>query len=134
MKSEYLAALGTKIYSVNGTSREDQRVSVSALPKKVSRRPLALGEDLDATVREFVESPRKVGGVVNTSIVMAAAEGIVATKIHLYWLHMVATLKLPKDGLSHCFTEWATLRGKHQMLAKSRWYTSKNYKKFFWLI
>ena len=38
--------------------------------------PLLLGENLDATVREFVESLRKVGGVVN-SIVMAAAKGIV---------------------------------------------------------
>ena len=78
LKSEYLAALGTKINSrVDGTG---QRVSVSALPKKVSGRPLLLGENLDATVREFVESLRKVGGVVNTSIVMAAAEGIVAAK------------------------------------------------------
>ena len=41
--------------------------------------PLLLGENLDATVREFVESLRKVGGVVN-SIVMAAAKGIVAAK------------------------------------------------------
>ena len=38
--------------------------------------PLLLGENLDATVREFVESLRKIGGVVN-SIVMAAAKGIV---------------------------------------------------------
>ena len=82
LKSEYLAALGRKIDDshVDGTSKECQRVSVSALPKKVSGRPLLLGEDLDATVREFVESLRKVGGVVNTSIVMAAAEGIVAAK------------------------------------------------------
>ena len=81
LKSEYLAALGAKINSrVDGMSKEGQRVSVSALPKKVSGRPLLLGEDLDATVREFVESLRKVGGVVNTSIVMAAAEGIVAAK------------------------------------------------------
>ena len=75
-----MAVLGTKIRGVDSKSREDQRVCVSDLPKKVSGRPLLLGEDLDATVREFVESLRKVGGVVNTSIVMAAAEGIVAAK------------------------------------------------------
>ena len=80
LTTEYLAVLGTKIRGVDSKSREDQRVCVSDLPKKVSGRPLLLGEDLDATVREFVESLRKVGGVVNTSIVMAAAEGTVAAK------------------------------------------------------
>ena len=55
-------------------------VRISALPKKVSRWPLLLGEDLDATVGEFVESLGKVGGIANTSIVMAAEEGIVAAK------------------------------------------------------
>ena len=110
LKSEYLTALGRKIDDshVDGTSKECQRVRVSALPKKVSGRPLLLGEDFDATIREFVQSLRKVGGVVNTSIVMAAAEGIVAAKIHPYWLRMVAILKLPKDGLYHCFIGWAT--------------------------
>ena len=74
-----------------------------------------LEEDLGATVREFVESLRKVGVVVNTSIVMTAVEGIVAAKILLYWLCKVA--RSPKDGLSHCFIEWAMLRGKGQMLS-----------------
>ena len=39
-----------------------------------------LEKDLDAIVREFVKSLRKIGEMVNTSIVMAAAEGMVATK------------------------------------------------------
>ena len=57
LKSEYLAALGRKIDDshVDGTYKECQRVSVSALPKKVPGRPLLLGEDLDATIREFVD-------------------------------------------------------------------------------
>ena len=80
LKTEYLAVLGTKICGTGSKTREDQRICVSDLLKKVSGRPLLLGKDLDATVREFVESLRKVGGVVNTSIVMAAAEKIVAAK------------------------------------------------------
>ena len=89
------------------------------LPKKVSRRPLVLRENLDNTVREFVESVRKVGGVVNTAVVMITAEGTVATKNPSYWLYIVATSKLQKDGLSHCIIEWDKLRGMGQMLAKS---------------
>ena len=76
-----MAALGRNIDShVDGTSNEGQHVSVSELPKKVCGRPLLLGEDLDVTLREFFESLRKVGGVVNTSIVIAAVEGIVVAK------------------------------------------------------
>ena len=73
-----MAALGRNIDShVDGTSNEGQHVSV---PKKVCGRPLLLGEDLDVTLREFFESLRKVGGVVNTSIVIAAVEGMVVAK------------------------------------------------------
>ena len=41
---------------------------------------LLLGKELDDTIQEFIESLRKVGGVVNTSIVIAAATGVVSAK------------------------------------------------------
>ena len=43
-------------------------------------RPLLLGDDLDKQVREYVKYLRERGGVVNTGVVIAAAEGIVMNK------------------------------------------------------
>ena len=71
LKTDYMAVLETKIHSIDSKSRRDQHVCVSDSPEKVSGRPLLLEEGLDATVRESVESLRKVGGVV-IFIVMAA--------------------------------------------------------------
>ena len=59
-------------------STDGSPVVVKALPTKAHGRPLLLGPDLDNTVKEYVESTRKIGGVVNTTLVMARAEGIVA--------------------------------------------------------
>ena len=42
--------------------------------------PLLLGTDLDAAVQEYIQSLRMADGVVNTLVVMAAAEGIVAVR------------------------------------------------------
>ena len=39
--------------------------------------PLLLGKEMDVQVQEYVKSLRESGGVVNSRIVMAAAEGIV---------------------------------------------------------
>ena len=43
-------------------------------------RPLILGDDLDRQVREYVKYLRERGCVVNTAVVIAAAEGIVMNK------------------------------------------------------
>lgn len=43
-------------------------------------RPLLLGDDLDKQVREYVKYLQERGGVVNTAVVIAAAEGIVMNK------------------------------------------------------
>ena len=43
-------------------------------------RPLRLGDNLDRQVREYVKYLRERGCVVNTAVVIAAAEGIVMNK------------------------------------------------------
>ena len=43
-------------------------------------RPLLLGKHLDACVQDYINALRKVIGVVNTTIVMAAANGIIVAK------------------------------------------------------
>ena len=64
--------------------------------------PLLLGENLDATVREFVESLSKVGGVVN-SIVMAAAKGIVAAKNPSLLVVLGGHIKISKGWVKSLF-------------------------------
>ena len=41
---------------------------------------MKLGEEVDAAVQEYIESLRLTGTVVNATVVMAAAEGIVAAR------------------------------------------------------
>ena len=50
-------------------------MTVNTLEIKQKARPLLLGADLVAVVQEYIQSLRMAGGVVNTLVVMAAAEG-----------------------------------------------------------
>ena len=50
------------------------------LPTKPQGRPLLLGQALDTSVQGYIKALRTVGGVVNTCIVMAAADRIVAAR------------------------------------------------------
>ena len=77
LKAEYLAAMKSRAEE----SLEDGSVPlVTSVPKMAPGRSLLLGKELDTSVQEYISSMRKVGGVVNTMIVMAAANGIVAAK------------------------------------------------------
>ena len=53
---------------------------IKKLPTKAQDRPLLLGEKLDQAVQEYINNLRKVGRSVNSVIVLAAANGIVAAK------------------------------------------------------
>ena len=53
---------------------------IKALPNRKQGRPLLLGEELDTAVKAYVENIRKLGGVVNTAIVLGGAEAIIANK------------------------------------------------------
>ena len=53
-------------------------VEVRALPTKPQGQPLLLGEELDKCVQDYIKNLREIGGVVNTAIVVGAANGIVA--------------------------------------------------------
>lgn len=56
----------------------DIKNGVLALPTKPQGRPLLLGEELDQKVQQFILSTRASKGVINTGIVMGAAEEIIA--------------------------------------------------------
>lgn len=48
--------------------------------KTLRGRPLMLGEKIDDEVKQFIKNFRTSGGVVNTTIVVAAAQGIVGAE------------------------------------------------------
>ena len=95
LKSQYLAMLNSKVKTA-----ETQAIvpSVQCLPNLNPGRPLLLGKDLDYSIREFIESLRKVGGVVNTAIVMAAVEGILAAKNPSLLVKHGGHIEITKDG------------------------------------
>ena len=77
LKAEYLQ----KMQALSRNRGDDAPGPVvKCLPTKTQGRPLLLGQELDKAVQEYVTATRAVGGAVNTSIVMAAAMGIVSTR------------------------------------------------------
>ena len=76
LKSEYLL----KIKEVHVIGDENANPVVTSLPTKRQGRPLLLSQDLDQSVQTYISSLRDLGGVVSTSIVMAAATGIIAAR------------------------------------------------------
>ena len=75
LKTEYLEKLNEALKSKPG-----KNVTMDSLETKQKGRPLLLGEELDAAVQEYVSSLRIAGGVVNTVVVRAAAEGIISAR------------------------------------------------------
>ena len=74
LKKEYLRKLA------ENTREENSPCTVTSLPTKPQGRPVLLGQVLDEDVQEYVRSQRAVGGVVNTAIVRAGAEGIILAR------------------------------------------------------
>ena len=53
---------------------------MKVLPTKTQGRPLLLGEELDKCVQDYIKNLREIGDVINTAIVIYAANGIVGTQ------------------------------------------------------
>ena len=70
-KTVYLRELASKLKA------GDKDTAVERLPVKPKGRPLLLGPELDRQVQDHLISLHDAGGVVNTSIAIAAATGIV---------------------------------------------------------
>ena len=54
-----------------------RKSAVKSLPVKKRGRPLLLGTKLDDDVKSYVKAVREAGGVITTSITIAAATAIV---------------------------------------------------------
>ena len=65
---------------INESKKDGTVPQVSSLSKKPQGRPLLIGQELDKSVQDYINAMREVGGVVNTAIVIAAANWIVAAQ------------------------------------------------------
>ena len=77
--------------------------SIKVLPTKRQGRPLLVGQKLDETIQGFIRETRKAGGVINTSVVVAMAMGIITSKdpsfLHENGGHLVITSSWAKSIL-----------------------------------
>ena len=64
-----------------GGESENVALVVNRLPTKTRGTPLLLGHELDKAVQEYITAIQTVGGVVNSMIIMVAAEGIVSAQV-----------------------------------------------------
>ena len=80
LKSEYLEKLKEEVSKSKRAMQESGSITIKALETKERGRPLLLGAELDAAVQEYIQSLREANGVINTVVVMAAAEGIVSAR------------------------------------------------------
>lgn len=82
-KEEYLKKLQELIAKqpyTSGSSTTRPPVEVKELPTKTQGRPLLLGEELDKCVQDYIRNLREIGGIVNTAIVIGAANGIISAR------------------------------------------------------
>ena len=56
----------------------NQQLPVKCLPAKKRGRPLLIGEKLDGEVKAYIRAIRDMGGVVITTITIAAGKAIVS--------------------------------------------------------
>lgn len=98
LKSEYLEKLQQEVAASHSQEKHQstsESITIKALETKERGRPLFLGAELDAAVQEYVKSLREANGVVNTVVVMAAANGIISardiSKLSSHGGHIVIT-------------------------------------------
>ena len=76
-KSKYLEEL-RKCHKSGKYAESDETV-VSSLPSLKRGRPLLVGDTLDKQVQCYVRTTRSTGGMITTTVVLAAGEAIVRT-------------------------------------------------------
>jgi transposase-like protein len=89
----------------------NKSMEISALESKKRGRPLLLGEELDKRVQLYVSSLRGHGAVINTRIVMAAAEGIVKSYDSNLLRINGGHIACDKHWAKHFYTAWVMSNG-----------------------
>ena len=89
---------------------------MSTLPER--GRPLLLGKDLDEQVKSFLQDLRSSGGMVYSTIPIAAAKDIVLAKDANLLAENGGSINLTNDWWSGCSTEWDLFSRKQQQSSK----------------
>ncbi len=93
-------------------NRNEEDLTIKALPQMKRGRPVLLGENMDAMVQKYVLKVREKGGVVNTAIVIASAKGNLK--------QMDRTLLAEYGGHVTVAVSWAKSLQKRMNLTKRR--------------
>ena len=79
--------------------------SITSLPNKNRGRPLKLG-NIDSQVQVYLRKLLSAGGIVNRTVTLAAAKGIILSRApHLYKDNLLGR-KCQFIGQNHCLTVW----------------------------
>ena len=97
LKNLYRLQLSTPSKSQGNFSGSCTLQEVPVLPRKMSGRPLLLGEELDMQVQEYIKVLRKAGSPVNTQIVIATTQSIILSKD----ANLLSNIELSKGWAKH---------------------------------
>ena len=95
--------------------------AITSLPHGRLGRPLLLGDQFDKAVADYMMSLRAAGGVVNRSIAIAAAKGIVS--------HSKPSLLSEHGGPLNLGVKWAESFLRRHCLRKCQWLVKKTREK-----
>lgn len=112
MKKQYLVELHAQRLNCQGVPE------VTRLPTKQCGRPLLLGSTVDDQVKEYITALRAIAGVVNTAIVLAAAEGIVSATDRSLLRQHGGTLVLTKSWAKSLLIRMGFVKRKGSNSAK----------------
>ena len=78
--------------------REGNDLKCIAIPARKRGRPLLLPEEIDQLIKKFVQNLRHSGSPVSSSIVLAAAKGIISQGLFLVGRKMGGQWRLKSPG------------------------------------
>ena len=92
--------------------RLKQSLTIDKLPKKKRGHPYLLGEEMDRQLQEYIKSLREAKAVINSSIVISAAEGIVKGTDQSLLAVNGGHIKCSKDWAKHFLTRIGYVKRK----------------------
>ena len=90
---------------------------MNELPPRKRGRPLLLGEYYEL-VQEYIKGLRKAGSVVNTSLVVAAAEGLLLCRNRSLLVQFGGSIKLNKPWAKSLLIKMGFVKRKATMLER----------------
>lgn len=116
---------------INESKKDGTVPQVSSLSKKPQGRPLLIGQELDKSVQDYINAMREVGGVVNTAIVIAAANGIVAARSPALLTQHGGHIDITKAWAKSLLNQMGYVKRKCSNAGKCPWHVLKRFRRNF---